>query len=138
MAKCPTHIVETHLLIYVGVLISAVQTGSASYVYPCCNRVRHRNSGVVCALPYLPLPLTRMFLFRSITLSISSCFVSSSMKQAHASGKIPRTMNRREGRETDEEVLVARAIDRVLRPLFPPGYCFETQVLHPMLKRSSS
>lgn len=28
----------------------------------------------------------------------------------------------------DEEVLVARAVDRVLRPLFPPGYCFDTQV----------
>ncbi|CAN0535030.1 unnamed protein product, partial [Ectocarpus sp. 12 AP-2014] len=31
--------------------------------------------------------------------------------------------------ETDEEVLVARAVDRVLRPLFPPGYCFDTQVV---------
>ncbi|CAN0384673.1 unnamed protein product, partial [Scytosiphon promiscuus] len=47
--------------------------------------------------------------------------------QAHPLGKIPRTPNRREGRETDEEVLVARAVDRVLRPLFPPGYCFDTQ-----------
>eukprot|EP00752_Nemacystus_decipiens_P016799 g15035.t1 len=50
-------------------------------------------------------------------------------EKAHALGKIPRTPNRREGRETDEEVLVARAVDRVLRPLFPPGYCFDTQVV---------
>ncbi|CAM9125566.1 unnamed protein product [Ectocarpus sp. 4 AP-2014] len=50
-------------------------------------------------------------------------------EKAHALGKIPRTPNRRDGRETDEEVLVARAVDRVLRPLFPPGYCFDTQVV---------
>ncbi|CAM9591763.1 unnamed protein product [Pylaiella littoralis] len=50
-------------------------------------------------------------------------------EKAHALGKIPRTPNRREGRETDEEVLVARAVDRVLRPLFPPGYCSDTQVV---------
>lgn len=54
--------------------------------------------------------------------------------QAHAVGKIPRTPNRREGRETDEEVLVARAVDRVLRPLFPQGYCFDTQVRLPVCR----
>ncbi|CAM9368223.1 unnamed protein product, partial [Hapterophycus canaliculatus] len=57
-------------------------------------------------------------------------------EKAHALGKIPRTPNRREGRETDEEVLVARAVDRVLRPLFPPGYCFDTQASACLLCRS--
>lgn len=49
-------------------------------------------------------------------------------QKAHATGKIPRTKDRREGQPTDDEVLVARAVDRVLRPLFPIGYCFDTQV----------
>lgn len=49
--------------------------------------------------------------------------------QAHASGKIPKTRDRRDGQPTDAEVLVARAVDRVLRPLFLPGYCFDTQVM---------
>lgn len=29
---------------------------------------------------------------------------------------------------TDEQVLCARAIDRAIRPLFPPGFCQETHV----------
>ncbi|CAM9887340.1 unnamed protein product, partial [Discosporangium mesarthrocarpum] len=50
-------------------------------------------------------------------------------EKAHATGKIPRTRDRREGQPSNEEVLVARAVDRVLRPLFPKGYCSETQVI---------
>ena len=29
----------------------------------------------------------------------------------------------------DREVLVARAIDRAIRPLFPDGYFYETQII---------
>jgi hypothetical protein len=48
--------------------------------------------------------------------------------QAHASGKIPRTKDRRDPNAGDKETLVARVIDRVVRPLFPVGYVCETQV----------
>jgi polyribonucleotide nucleotidyltransferase len=45
-----------------------------------------------------------------------------------AVGRIPQTFNRREGAPKEREVLVARAVDRPLRPLFPKGYFYETQV----------
>ena len=39
-----------------------------------------------------------------------------------ASGRIPRTPNRRELANNEAEILTGRAIDRCLRPLFPPLY----------------
>ena len=46
-----------------------------------------------------------------------------------AGGRIPGGFFKREGRPTDGEVLVSRMIDRPMRPLFPEGYHYETQVI---------
>ncbi|PIE64962.1 MAG: polyribonucleotide nucleotidyltransferase [Desulfobacterales bacterium] len=49
-------------------------------------------------------------------------------------GRIPGNYFRREiGRPSDHEVLTCRIIDRPLRPLFPDGYCAETQVIASVL-----
>ena len=40
-------------------------------------------------------------------------------EKLYAAGKIPGGFKKREGRPTDEAILVSRAIDRPLRPLFP-------------------
>lgn len=45
-----------------------------------------------------------------------------------AGGRIPGAFGRREGRISDQEVLVSRMIDRTLRPLFADGFRCETQV----------
>jgi hypothetical protein len=45
-----------------------------------------------------------------------------------ASGRIPRTPNRREMGNNESEILTGRAVDRCLRPLFPPLYASDTQV----------
>lgn len=47
----------------------------------------------------------------------------------YAGGKIPGGFFKREGKPTDSEVLVARLIDRPLRPIFPEGFSKETQVI---------
>lgn len=46
-----------------------------------------------------------------------------------AAGKTSGSFQRREGKLRDEEVLTCRLIDRPLRPLFPKGWAFDTQVL---------
>ncbi|MBY0472550.1 polyribonucleotide nucleotidyltransferase [bacterium] len=51
----------------------------------------------------------------------------------YASGKIPGSFHKREGRPTQEATLSARLIDRPLRPLFPEGYYFDTQVVATIL-----
>ncbi len=48
----------------------------------------------------------------------------------YAAGRIPGSYFRREiGRPTEKEVLTCRLIDRPLRPLFPKGYMFDTQII---------
>ena len=47
----------------------------------------------------------------------------------YAAGRIPGGFFKREGRATEKETITARLIDRPLRPLFPPGYTNETQVI---------
>ncbi|MFN3821826.1 MAG: polyribonucleotide nucleotidyltransferase, partial [bacterium] len=45
-----------------------------------------------------------------------------------AAGKIPGGFFKREGRPHEKEILSARLIDRPIRPLFPEGYNYETQI----------
>ncbi len=47
----------------------------------------------------------------------------------YAAGKIPGGFFKREGRPNQKEVLTCRLIDRPVRPLFPDGWNFETQVI---------
>ncbi len=49
------------------------------------------------------------------------------LEKGYAAGKIPGGFIKREGKPSDREVLVARLIDRPIRPLFPDGYKCETQ-----------
>ena len=46
-----------------------------------------------------------------------------------SAGRIPGGFFKREARPSDNEILISRIIDRVLRPLFPDGYRNETQLL---------
>ncbi|MFZ4765902.1 MAG: polyribonucleotide nucleotidyltransferase, partial [Roseimicrobium sp.] len=50
-------------------------------------------------------------------------------EKAAAAGKFPGGYFKREGRPTEKEVLTARMTDRPLRPLFPKGYYYDTQVI---------
>ena len=54
-------------------------------------------------------------------------------EKAYAAGKIPGGYFKREGRPAEKEVLTSRLIDRPLRPLFPEGFYFETQVIASVL-----
>lgn len=47
----------------------------------------------------------------------------------YSSGKIPGSFFRREGRSTNDEILVSRLMDRPIRPLFPKGWFIDTQVI---------
>ena len=51
----------------------------------------------------------------------------------YAAGKIPGSFHKREGRPTQEATLSARMIDRPIRPLFPEGYFYDTQVVASVL-----
>ncbi len=50
-------------------------------------------------------------------------------RKAYAAGKIPGGYVKRETKPSDAETLTARIIDRSLRPLFPKGYAYPTQIV---------
>ena len=47
----------------------------------------------------------------------------------YASGRIPGGFFKREGKPAEKEVLTSRCIDRPIRPLFPAGWRYETQII---------
>ncbi|MEO0220082.1 MAG: polyribonucleotide nucleotidyltransferase, partial [candidate division WOR-3 bacterium] len=48
---------------------------------------------------------------------------------AYAAGKIPAGFIKREGRATDREIIIGRAIDRSIRPLFPKGMIDDVEII---------
>src|SRR5437660_3929413 len=50
-------------------------------------------------------------------------------ERMYATGKIPGSFFKREGRPGEKGTLTARMIDRPLRPLFPKGWRYETQLV---------
>lgn len=50
-------------------------------------------------------------------------------ESSYSAGRIPGNYFRREGRPNEKEVLTCRLIDRPVRPLFPDGYKYETQIV---------
>jgi len=54
-------------------------------------------------------------------------------EKAAAVGKFPGGYFKREGRPSEKETLTSRMTDRPLRPLFPQGYFYDTQVISMLL-----
>jgi polyribonucleotide nucleotidyltransferase len=50
-------------------------------------------------------------------------------ERMYAAGKIPGSFFKREGRSGEKATLTARMIDRPLRPLFPKGWNYDTQLV---------
>jgi polyribonucleotide nucleotidyltransferase len=54
-------------------------------------------------------------------------------EKAAAVGKFPGGYFKREGRPSEKEILTCRMTDRPLRPLFPKGYIYDTQIIGVLL-----
>jgi len=59
-------------------------------------------------------------------------------EKAYAAGKIPGGFFRREGQPSEREKLTSRLIDRPVRPLFPEGWYYETQVIATVISADQS
>ena len=55
------------------------------------------------------------------------------MERYYANGKFPGGFFKRENRPSNDATLIARLIDRPIRPLFPEGYLNDTQVVATVL-----
>ncbi len=54
-------------------------------------------------------------------------------ERMYAAAKIPGGFIKREGRPSEKSILTARLIDRPLRPSFPEGYTYDTQIVATIL-----
>ena len=54
-------------------------------------------------------------------------------EKLYSVGRIPGGWIRREGRPSEKAILTSRLIDRPLRPLFPKGYLYDTQIITTLL-----
>jgi polyribonucleotide nucleotidyltransferase len=59
-------------------------------------------------------------------------------EKAYAAGKIPGGYFKREGQPSEREKLASRLIDRPVRPLFPEGWYYETQVIATVISADQS
>jgi polyribonucleotide nucleotidyltransferase len=60
------------------------------------------------------------------------------VERMYSIGKIPGSFFKREGRPTDNEILISRLIDRAIRPLFPKNFSHEVQVIVTLLSYDKS
>jgi polyribonucleotide nucleotidyltransferase len=81
--------------------------------------VRHTRSFVLATVVAAPNPRTELG-FAPLTVEYR--------EQLAAGGRIPGNYFRREGKATEQEILIGRLIDRSLRPLVPDTWGCETQV----------
>ncbi|WP_434777541.1 polyribonucleotide nucleotidyltransferase [Neisseria sp. Ec49-e6-T10] len=54
-------------------------------------------------------------------------------ERTYAAGKIPGGFFKREGRQSEKEILTSRLIDRSIRPLFPEGFYHDIQIIATVL-----
>ncbi|XP_051116984.1 polyribonucleotide nucleotidyltransferase 2, mitochondrial isoform X2 [Andrographis paniculata] len=64
---------------------------------------------------------------------VASIIMVDYQEKQFAQGVIPSTFMRREGAPKERELLCGRLIDRPIRPLFPPGFYHEVQVMASVL-----
>ena len=50
-------------------------------------------------------------------------------ERTYAAGKIPGGFFKREGKQSEKEILTSRLIDRPIRPLFPEGFYHDIQIV---------
>ena len=51
------------------------------------------------------------------------------LERTYAAGKIPGGFFKREGKQSEKEILTSRLIDRPIRPLFPDGFFHDIQIV---------
>lgn len=97
----------------------SIETGKLAKQAHGAVEVRMGNAVLLCTVVSSYTPTTMDFF--PLTLDYREKFA--------AAGRYPGGFLKREARPSNEEILVMRLVDRVLRPLFPSDYKFETQVM---------
>jgi polyribonucleotide nucleotidyltransferase len=96
-----------------------IETGSLAQLAAGAVTVRHGDSVVLAAATHAAPRESGDFFPLSVDFE----------ERLYAAGRIPGSFQRREGRPSEDAILVSRLIDRPLRPLFPKGMLNEVQIV---------
>ncbi len=96
----------------------SIETGRMAKLAQGSCLVQYGDTVVLCAVTVADKPTHLPFFPLTIEYR----------EKSYAAGKIPGGFFKREGRPGEKEILSARQIDRPIRPLFPEGFKYETQV----------
>ena len=108
----------THASVQIGDGEISFETGKLAKQANGAVVVRSGDTAVLCTATTGAL---KDFDFLPLTVDVEERF--------YAAGKIPGSFFRREARAGEKATLTARMIDRPIRPLFPKGWRFETQLV---------
>ena len=110
--------------------VSAPITGTTKTLSFSTGKLAQQSQGAVVAMIGRTSVLTTANAAKGVREGIDFFPLTVDVEErAYASGKIPGSFFRREGRPTDAAILTCRLTDRPLRPSFPDGYRNETQVV---------
>ncbi|XP_074648257.1 polyribonucleotide nucleotidyltransferase 1, mitochondrial-like [Tubulanus polymorphus] len=107
----------------------AVNTGNQEMHISCGKLARMADGGSIVQLGHTSVMVA---VVSKSTKSSAAGFLPLTVdyrQKAAAAGRIPTNYLRRELGQSDREILSGRMIDRSIRPLFPKGYLYETQVM---------
>ncbi|KAK3738909.1 hypothetical protein RRG08_006477 [Elysia crispata] len=105
-----------------------VEIGETTLKFSSGKLARFADGAAVAQLGETSVLVTAVSQRQSTTQSFLPLTVDYRQKAA-AAGRIPTNHLRREIGPTEREILTSRVIDRSVRPLFPAGYSYGTQVM---------
>ncbi|MDR0744390.1 MAG: polyribonucleotide nucleotidyltransferase [Holosporales bacterium] len=97
-----------------------IETGKLARQADGAVLIKYGKTTVLCTVVYEKKPAENANFF-PLTINYQEKF--------YAAGRIPGGFIKREGKPSEREVLIARLIDRPIRPLFPDGFLNEVQVI---------
>ena len=97
-----------------------IEVGKVAELASASAMVKYGETTVMVAVTVSPRPRDGVDFF---PLSVEY------KEKAAAAGMFPGGYFKREGRPTEKEILTCRMTDRPLRPMFPKGYFYDTQVI---------
>jgi len=106
----------------------SIQVGSGTFVFESGKLAKQANGSAVIRLGDTVVLATACMQQSAMPRDFLPLTVDY-REYTYAAGRIPGGFFKREGRPTEKETITSRLIDRPLRPLFPPGYTAETQVI---------
>lgn len=111
-------------------IVYKFQYGQYTVVLDIGSVARQANAAVIVSMGDTTVLVTVVSSNQSVKLEQDFFpLIVNYQERTYAAGRFPGGFFRREGRPSENEVLISRLIDRSIRPLFPKGFFNDVQVM---------